>query len=516
MTVLREVLARFGLQIEGAEKLRSMTSGIDGAVGALRTLGAALAGGAVVKSLTSFAMHMAEVGGELEDSSKVLGVNTQALQEWRYAAKLVGVGTEELNGSLMIFNRNLDEAGQGSKAQAEAFKRLGVNIKDPQGNLRDIDGLLTDVAQAFSQMENGSEKAGAASALFGRSGAKLLPLLSQGAEGVAELKREFYELGGGATPEMIEAADAFGDEVDRMDTALLSLKAHIATFILPAFTRVVNVAKDAIGWFTRLSKNSHIVELALGAAAAAATYFGGAFLAGFAGPIAIAAVFAVAIGAVILVVDDLITLFEGGQSVLGAFIDEMFGVGTAAEIVQDLKDAWDGAVMAISDAKFALADFLGLDTSGMEPPWWAKPGVVNLGEIQDNQDKSAAKAGTLTKRPGESMDQARERFLANRKAAIAAGEIDPTRADREAGIVARRRPRVAAQARTVAEPRGAGSVTNANTKSVSVDARQTNTIQIPAGSDKALLDKMEQRLRRLNEDQNRRAAAALAQEAEEE
>ncbi len=515
MTVLREVLARFGLQLEGQERLKAFTSGIDGAVAGVRTLGAALAGGAAVAAVTAFASHMAELGGELEDSSKILGINTQALQEWRYAAKLVGVGAEEMNGAMMILNRNVDAAGRGSKSQAEAFKRLGVDIRDSEGNLRDMDSILVDVSTGLSQIENGSERAGAASALFGRSGAKLLPLLAQGAEGVAALKKEFQELGGGATPEMIAAADEFGDEMDRLDTGLFALKARIAQSILPALTSVVNVAKDAVGAFNRLNKETHVVEIVLTAAGVAAVTFGVKFAAGFAGPIAIAGVFAAAIGFIILVIDDLITLFEGGTSVIGGFIDEMFGVGTAASVVQDLTDAWEGAVMMINDAKYALSDFLGLDTSDMEPPWWAKARIVDQGEISKNQDRAAALAGRLTVNKGETREQALERYRGTRREAIASGELEATREDVRAGL-ARRRGRMATvrrapQAGALGEAQARTSIQNSKT----IDNRTTNIIQV-RGTDRDLIQKIDQRIRQTSDEQNARAAASLADEAVEE
>jgi len=512
MTVLREVLARFGIEVDD-KKLGGMTSGVDQAIGSLKTLGAVLAGGAVVGALTHFVNEMAEVGGELTDTSAVLGINTTALQEWRYAAKLVGIDAGELSGAMVILNRNLDGAAQGGKGQADVFRRLGVSIKDAQGNTRGLEALLPEIAEGFSKIENPADRAGVASGLFGRSGAKLLPLLTQGAAGVEELRKEFEKLGGGATPEMIAAADEFGDEMDKLDTSLFSIKARIAGSILPSFTAVVDLLNDVSGAVSNMIKKSNIATVALGVLGAAALGFGVKFLAGFAVPIATAAVFALGIGFIILLLDDLITLFAGGKSVIGGFIDEMFGLGTAQGLVLGLTDSWEGLILMISDAKWALKDFLGMDTSADEKPWWAKQNIIDAGEISRGQDRGAALAGRMTINKGETREQARARFLETRKAAIGTGEINATRSDVESGIarrVGRTRPRtLAIPGREPGLEAGGKKVAQANTVSNSTSV----VIQVPPGSERSLLTNIERSVTKVLTDRDRATAAALAQEA---
>jgi hypothetical protein len=112
-----------------------------------------------------------------------------------------------------------------------------------------------------------------------------------------------------------------------------------------------------------MADNSHFLEAAIITLSAVAIGAGLSTSAAWAGPIAIFGLAAIAIGFVILLVDDLITLFSGGTSIIGSFLDEIFGIGTATELVHNLTDAWGGLTMAIGEAYDAVTGFFGVDTS---------------------------------------------------------------------------------------------------------------------------------------------------------
>ncbi|MFW6031647.1 MAG: hypothetical protein ACOC9T_03560, partial [Myxococcota bacterium] len=67
------------------------------------------------------------------------------------------------------------------------------------------------------------------------------------------------------------------------------------------------------------------------------------------------ALLALAFLAIVAVVEDLINLFTGGESVIGDFIDEMFGVGTSQKVVEDLKAAWQAFTAFLEDPLLPIA-----------------------------------------------------------------------------------------------------------------------------------------------------------------
>lgn len=357
---LRELLARFGVQFDDTQ-LKKGISSIDGLAGKMRAFAGVAAAIAIGRGIANFIDRIRETADELDKTGIQLGIATGDLQAWRFAAGLAGVEGTAFSQSLGILQRNAFEAGRGSTAMADSFRRLGVSVKDSNGNLKDGNTLLTEVGQGLSVLDNDSERVALSLTLMGRSGRQLLPLFTQGAEGVALAREEFERLGGGLSEETIAASVELTDEMTRYDTAMEGVRSTIALAVLPTLNRLAQFFTQVSVKLGELTAGTHAVELVFVTLGVAALALAVKMLAAFAAPIAIFLLVAVAVGVVILLLDDLITLFEGGDSVIGDFIDTLFGVGTAAEWVENLKMAWEGLTLAVKDAGNAVADFLGAD-----------------------------------------------------------------------------------------------------------------------------------------------------------
>jgi hypothetical protein len=78
-------------------------------------------------------------------------------------------------------------------------------------------------------------------------------------------------------------------------------------------------------------------------------------------------IWAAAIATVVLVVDDLLTLFEGGDSVIGRFLDEMFGIGTAARVAAFVQRAWAAFIVWIRTQAIPFIQRLGRELVALWP-----------------------------------------------------------------------------------------------------------------------------------------------------
>jgi len=386
---LRELLARFGIEFDSTQ-LDKGAGAVEGMFTQLKKLGAALVGGAVVRGFTRFIDGIRETGDELDKTSTQLGLSTGELQSWRFAAELAGVDGNSFSQSLGLLQRNAFEASRGSAAMVDTFARLGVSVTDANGELKDGNTLLTDVAQGLSETENESERVALSLTILGRSGKKLLPMFTQGAEGIARAREEFEALGGGLSQETIDASVELTDEMARFDTALDSVRSTIALLFLPTINKVVQFFTKMAAGFDRMTEGTHVIEIAFVALGVAAGLLAIKMLIAFAAPLALFVLVAVAIGAVVLIVDDLITLFEGGPSVIGEFIDSLFGVGTAAQGIRDLTLAWEGFKLTVEDTIALLSGgFEGLEELRAS----RAPRVQTLEEASAAQARSSALRG---------------------------------------------------------------------------------------------------------------------------
>lgn len=345
---LRELLATFGIEVQGEQKLGTLDQRIEGLTSKIKTFGAALAGGAIANAAKNFVIEQVAMGDELVDTAARLGVTTDELQRFQFAAGQFSVGAEGAATALQFLNKNVALAAEGNATVADAFRQLGTHTKNAQGGIRPISELLPDLADGFAALPNDAVRTARAMEIFGRSGAALLPMLKGGRAGAEELSKEFDRLGGGLSAEFLQQADRAGDELDKLRWAMMGLKSRIAVSLVPGLVWLVTKLQTGAAWLGRIAEKTNIVKVAMGAASA----FGVGKLAKALvalGPETLLIIAAIA--AVILIVEDLYTLFTGGESAIGDFIDAMFGVGASAAFVEQVR-----AVMAqLLDVALQLA-----------------------------------------------------------------------------------------------------------------------------------------------------------------
>lgn len=359
MTVLREIAARFTTQADTGP-IRKMDASIGGLVSKLQGLGGALIGGLAAFGIGHFVKGMIELGDELGDTSGQLGISAEALQRWRFIAQRSGVDAGVVQGAFARLARSAATAGEGAGGAAGAFRRLGVSTRGADGQLKSTEQLFRDLAVGMAGLPNQTEKMAIAQQIFGRSGAQLVPILSRGAAGIAELEARFRELGGGAGPEFVEMTDKADAALIDLDLVTRGVKSRLAVEFLPTITRVISKGVEWVSKFAEVAQKTGLFKTALQVLTGIVIAFGIAW-----GAANIPTLVALALIVLLtLAVNDLQAMFRGGQSVIGDFLDEMFGVGTATQFVRDCTDAWEGLIATVKDA----LHFLGLAEQGADAP----------------------------------------------------------------------------------------------------------------------------------------------------
>jgi hypothetical protein len=213
-----------------------------------KVVGLAFAG--AIAATAAFVKQSIDAADEMSKAAQSAGVTVEALSGLKYAADLAGVSFEGLQTGLKKLNTNIFEANQGSKSQAEAFKMLGISVKDAEGNLKSADGVLVELAERFSKMPDGVEKSALAVQIFGKAGTDLIPLLNSGANGIKELTDEADRLGIVLDTNTAKAAEEFNDQMSRVGYAFDGLKLQLASALLP----LLNEFADAMVETSKASK----------------------------------------------------------------------------------------------------------------------------------------------------------------------------------------------------------------------------------------------------------------------
>jgi hypothetical protein len=167
-------------------------------------------------------------GDELSKLSQRSGIAVEALQGIEFAAKLAGVGTDELATDLKRFAVNVAAAARGSAEQLAAFQAIGISQKFLRDNVGDTEKVLRTVADQFEIYGDGAKKVAVANALGGKSFERLIPTLDGGSKAIDAARTEVEQFGAAFDSGFAQKSREFTDNMTRLEVALTATKVAIA------------------------------------------------------------------------------------------------------------------------------------------------------------------------------------------------------------------------------------------------------------------------------------------------
>ncbi len=217
------------------KKLGSVAKGTAGAVGGVgkAALGATVAVAAMGTAIAVLAKQSFDFADAIGKVATRTGLATSTVQAFQIAAIESGSTFEIANKSLEKFTRSVGDAQRGLKTQADIFRDLGVSITDANGDTKDMDTLLREVADGMSKLGSQSEKATAAANLFGRAGIQIVDVLDNGADAFDAYIQKAQAYGLILDEEGIRKSEKFNDTLALINRQFKVIKAVIAIAFLP-------------------------------------------------------------------------------------------------------------------------------------------------------------------------------------------------------------------------------------------------------------------------------------------
>lgn len=344
---LRELAAVFGISFDPEHNLQKGDKEVEGMIGTLKEAGKIFLEAFAVDKLKEFVMGQVEMALELERTSVELGVSTQKVQEYDLAAADAGVHAEDLRMGLMRLTRGIGEASKNGDAATATFGKFTIKLKEG-GKARDTGDIFEELAEKIAAIPDAGARASAAFDAFGRQGARLLPLLAKGRAGFAEARKEMAELGGGTSKEFIESAKEVEASQVKLHFIWNVLSTQIASAFIPKVIKIIEVFTKTAKMALELNKNTHVLSTGLmflsafavaklitqlGELAEASGKTALGMLADFAIPIVVG-------GLLYLAFDEVYTLLNGGDTIIGRAAEKFLGFGAGVDVADDLSDAW--------------------------------------------------------------------------------------------------------------------------------------------------------------------------------
>ena len=204
-----------------------------------KTKGLSMAAGGALAGLAGLAVKAGKDADDLNTLAKQTGLATDELQKMQYAADLIDVDTDTIVGGIRKLKKNLD-------GQEETWKRLKVNVKDANGEYRDITSIFYDTVGALSQIENETERDTLAMTLFGKSADELAGVIDDGGAALKELGAQAEDLGVIIPQEDLDRANELNDTLDQLKAEVLPTIASLGVEIADAIMPYIPAIREAI------------------------------------------------------------------------------------------------------------------------------------------------------------------------------------------------------------------------------------------------------------------------------
>lgn len=222
---------------------RSVQDFASEAQGVAQAVGAPFAAvaGAVGFSLQSAVTGFAQAGDGLDKMSARLGISAVKLQEWSFAATHAGAAPEDLEDALKDLSEKIAEVAGGDTGDAaQLFSALGISVKDASGKIRPASDIFEEVADAIQRNEDPALRTKMAMVLMGDSGRKILPALTEGAEGLDKMAAEARALGIIMSDEDTAAAAKLTDDLTNLRMVISSVGRTIGSILVPTVSAMAN------------------------------------------------------------------------------------------------------------------------------------------------------------------------------------------------------------------------------------------------------------------------------------
>jgi len=232
--------------IVGKDQYSKMMKSFKGQVQALKApvkIGATAVAG-LTAALFGIAKSTATAYDRVGKFSDRIGISTEALSKYHFAAELSGIRVETMNMAFQRMTRRIAEANKGTGVAVGALKDLGIELVEIAG--MEPDKQFEVFARALDKVPGSGERARLAMQLFDSEGVAVLQMLKDGSGGLAEMRAEAEKFGRVVTEEGAAKAAEFNDSLTRMSAAFLGLKDTIAMKVMPFFTSAFNKLAEII------------------------------------------------------------------------------------------------------------------------------------------------------------------------------------------------------------------------------------------------------------------------------
>jgi len=201
---------------------------------------AAIAGIGTAAGIAALATEFGKAGAEIGRTSGVIGVSAGELQAFRGAAKLAGLSSDDMTGSLKTLGRTIEDATFGRNQDALVMmQKFGIRLHKTKEGAVDATRALREVANAIVAQKGNVQAQAVIANTFGVE--SLLPLLQKGEKGIDEFVAKARAMGLVLSDKQLAKGEQFNANMLKLEASATKLKYAFGDAMAPAVERVITI-----------------------------------------------------------------------------------------------------------------------------------------------------------------------------------------------------------------------------------------------------------------------------------
>jgi hypothetical protein len=198
----------------------------------------AIFGGLAGTALGALVNRVTSTGDATIKLARQVGLTSEKLQEWQFAADRAGIPAAEFGELLLMLSKRFGDARKGSAEALAPYRVLGIALEDAEGRARSLAEVFPDIADGIASLDQESSRNNFATAIFGRAGMDLNKLLAGGSAELEAMGAEARRLGAVVSEDKLKGFEAFQDNLTNVKYQLGGISATVVDALLPGIEKV--------------------------------------------------------------------------------------------------------------------------------------------------------------------------------------------------------------------------------------------------------------------------------------
>ena len=234
-------------------------AGITAAVGGIVSVLTSMVSAAVsaVKALWDLGVDTIKTGDQIAKTSRQLGIDAEAYQEFAYAVGLGGASERDFDTALRQLNKQMEAAIAGNSKAVQSFRSLGISMQEVRS--LNTEEMFVRMSDALAEVDDTASKTRTVMALFGEQGHKVATAIAGGSKELQKMRDEAKKAGYVLNGSSLKKAEEANDNFTRAQLELKGVIREIGIEIMPTvnevlkdFVQLIRDNKDNIKEFARV------------------------------------------------------------------------------------------------------------------------------------------------------------------------------------------------------------------------------------------------------------------------